>query len=85
VSELRLTKKHLTILERVFSNEICSEFPLQLRASKALTDLITDGMLQSVSVVLPGRFPVTVRGVQLTTRGHVTYCQWAAKQHETTT
>jgi hypothetical protein len=75
----------MTILGRVFSSEISSQLPLQLRASKALTDLINDGMLQTVSTVLPGRFPVTIKGVQLSPRGHFTYCEWAANQTYTTT
>ena len=79
-----MTRRHWQLLETVFAADVSgalngSPRMLQTR-SKLIHDLERDGLVEHVTETLPGRFAVTVEGWALTALGHMTYCEWAAKQ-----
>jgi hypothetical protein len=67
------TKKDLKALEKVFAAEIEGRLPFQSKALVYL-DLYDEGLVQPMEVTFGGRFPVTVKGWQLTHAGRITYC-----------
>lgn len=67
------TKKVLKALERVFAAEIEDRLPFQSKALIYL-DLCDDGMVQPMERTFYGRFPMTVKGWELTHAGRITYC-----------
>ncbi len=71
-----MTKKKLAILEKCFAADIQSAMTgsprlCQMRSSKAIRELIDDGMIQPLDVIFRG---VRISGYVLTQRGHMTYC-----------
>lgn len=76
----KLTKKDFNLLEKVFENEIDPQMlrlPFQTKSkikTKEYERLEKQGMVEFVSIVLPGRFPVTVKGWVLTHLGRMEYC-----------
>jgi hypothetical protein len=70
-----ITKPMMRVLERAFAAEINRAVqPLQLGKSKAVQACVEAGLLEAVEVTLPGRFPVIVRGHELTHAGRAAYC-----------
>jgi hypothetical protein len=67
------TKKVLRALERVFAAEIEDRLPFQSNALIYL-DLCDEGMVEPMERTSGGRFPVIVKGWQLTHAGRITYC-----------
>lgn len=67
------TKKVIAALERVFAAEINDRLPFQSRALIYL-DLSDDGLVAPMERTFGGRFPVTVKGWQLTHAGRLLYC-----------
>jgi hypothetical protein len=65
----------MRLLELVFDAETRNLLPAQIGKSKAVTSLQERGYIEPMTVVLPGRFPVTVKGWNLTHEGRFTYCQ----------
>lgn len=77
---MTLTKRDIRFLERLFAAEVEGRLPFQSRAVAMIERLQEDQLIEPMEVVLPGRFPVTVRGWALTHRGRITYGEWAAQQ-----
>lgn len=73
---MKITAKHLKILERIFVAEINNKLPFQFprREPKELPDLITEGYILTYEITLGGGFLVLVRGYQLSHLGRLTYC-----------
>lgn len=76
-----ITKAMMRVLERAFVAEITRaiepgqpQIPLRLGKSKAVQACVVAELLVPVEVTLPGRFPVTVRGHELTHTGRFAYC-----------
>jgi hypothetical protein len=69
-----MTKPELKILERIFAAEISNLLPAQLKESKILLELEADGYVRRSTKVLGGRFPVTIKGWELTLLGNLAYC-----------
>lgn len=70
------TKRALRALENVFAAEIDNRLPFQSKAAiyKQLRD---EGLLQDMEIVKEDkymRWPITLRGYQLTHAGRLTYC-----------
>ena len=70
-------------LEKMFAREIVGTWPFQSKSRQMLC-LETDGYIQKVTREFsPDRFgPITVTGYVLTDKGHLEYCEWAARQPE---
>lgn len=73
-----MKKKELELLERLFEQEIKSALNgglhlVQIR-SKIAKKMTEEGLIHLRSVNLPGRFPVTIEGYELTELGRLTYC-----------
>lgn len=73
-----MKKSDLKLLERIFAHDVesaigGSSFPYQSR-SKQYERLEKEGYIKKSMVILPGRFPVTITGWDLTLLGHATYC-----------
>ena len=74
-----MNKRELDLLEKAFSAEIdgaLSKSGIRLfqTRSKLAQKLVADGLLREVELNLPGRFPVTLRGYELTQLGNAMYC-----------
>jgi len=71
-----MTKADLKLLERIFDAEINNRLPFQSK-SKRFEQLERDGMVATMSRIIGAgeRFPVTVKGWQLTHAGRITYCE----------
>ena len=75
-----MTKKKLAILEKCFAAEVESAVSnrvsrlCQLRDSKAVRELVAEGMIQPGEQTIGGRFPMTITGYTLTLLGNMTYC-----------
>lgn len=72
-----MTKKHLSILEKIFAAEIQGTL-CQLRKSKGVQFLLDDGCILKAEMELPaGRFPVKLKisGYVLTDRGRIIFCE----------
>lgn len=67
------TKKVLGALERVFAAEIEGRLPFQSKALIYL-DLCDDGLVEPMERTFGGRYPVIVKGWQLTHAGRIVYC-----------
>jgi hypothetical protein len=74
-----VNKRDLALLERIFAADIDQainnkpRMPVQI-GGKRIEELERQGYVQRVEVMLGGRFPVTVKGWDLTSLGHITYC-----------
>lgn len=74
-----ITKAKLVALEKVFANEIDgalndgTRLPFQSKA-KIYKQLADEGLLYWNEVTLSSRFPVIVKGWELTPLGHLAYC-----------
>lgn len=74
-----MNKRELDILEKVFSAEICTAVSgdglgIFQTKSKLAQELENGGYLKKETIVLGGRFPVTVSGYRLTLLGNFAYC-----------
>jgi hypothetical protein len=73
-----VNKRELELLEKFFEKEIEGALNHHLRLyqtkSKLAAKLVDGGYLCEREYVLGGRFPVKVRGYELTELGRVTYC-----------
>lgn len=67
-------KRQMALLERCWLAEVCDQLPAQIGKSKNVEKLVAEGYLQPMETVSGGRFPVTVKGHQLTHLGRLTYC-----------
>ena len=73
------TKSMLKILERVFQRE-GSNYPAQLRPSKALDRCIEECLVSEVDLTdRSQRLPLTIKGFVLTPFGMMTWCEWCSK------
>ncbi|MDQ3018586.1 MAG: hypothetical protein M3Q64_01805 [bacterium] len=77
-----MKKNDLRLLEKVFVNEIVSEYPFQSK-SKQYELLEEEGYVIRTFAVLPGRLPVKVSGWNLTAYGHIIYCRSCSELGET--
>lgn len=73
-----MTKPELALLEKAYAAEIDSALKggpglIQTKA-KLATQLVAEGFLRETSVRLGGRFPVEIRGYELTQAGRLAYC-----------
>lgn len=66
-------KSTIKALERVFAAEIEDRLPFQSKA-KIFQRLCEDGLLAPMERKFGGRFPITVRGYELTHAGRFLYC-----------
>ena len=79
-----MNKAELKLLELAFA----AQLPpgkirlIQPRPSKTLRSLVDRDYLTPATVTLPGRFPVTVTGYELTLLGHMAYCHSCADVEE---
>jgi hypothetical protein len=74
-----MNKKSLKLLEQVFLCEINSALSkdgigLFQTKNKLADQLVSEGYLERKTVLLPGRFPVSISGYELTHLGRFTYC-----------
>lgn len=69
-----LNKRDFQLLGRVFEAEIASRLPAQIGKSKAVASLHQRGYIEPMTITLPGTFPVTVKGWNLTHAGRFVYC-----------
>ena len=65
-----MTKATISALEKVFAAEIEGRLPFQSK-SKIFQRLADDGLIQPMERKLGGRFPVTMKGWQLTHAGRI--------------
>lgn len=68
-----MTKSDLAILEKVFEREIYGQ--IYQSKAKRMQWLCDEGYIDRVEFVIPGRFPITVKGWALTHKGRRTYCE----------
>ena len=70
-------------LEKIFAREIECIWPFQSKSRQMLV-LESDGYIRKVQrEFAPDRLgPIVVTGYVLTDKGHMEYCEWAAKQAE---
>lgn len=68
-----MKKSHLKILEAAFAAEVRAALPYQSKV-KAIAELAELGMIEPMERIFGGRFPVRVKGWQLTHLGRLTYC-----------
>lgn len=78
-SQFGMTKKDILLLEKVFSAEIASALGQSFThifqsKSKRMEVLEQEGCVRRVTQTLPGRFPITISGWELTELGRMTYC-----------
>lgn len=76
-----MNKRYLAMLERAFVAEIeaatVGGLGLIQTRSKLAAELAKAGYLVACERTLGGRFPVVVKGYELTDLGRLTYCQAA--------
>ncbi len=75
-----MNKPTMALLEKAFAAEIDfalkqSILPLIQTKSKLAKQLAEEGLLQLVNEIVPGQFPVRVKGYMLTELGRYEYCQ----------
>ena len=73
-----MNKKELQLLEKAFDAEVHAALSgglhlIQTR-QKLAEKMVADGLLAEKTIILGGRFPVTVKGFELTEFGRMTYC-----------
>lgn len=73
-----MTKEVYQALEKVFAAEVDGLLPFQSKA-KIFQELCEQGLLLPMEVVFGGRFPVTVKGFQLSHAGRIMYCNECVK------
>ena len=76
-----LTKKDFSLLGKIFDAEVNGLLPYQSK-SKEYARLEREGLVEAVSNVLPGRFPVVIEGWYLTHAGRHAYCANCSKWEE---
>ncbi len=69
------------LLGRVFEAEIAGQLLAQIR-NKRLHALAEKGWVEEMTMILPGRFPVRVKGWVLTELGRYTYCASCSSERE---
>ncbi|MCR4304950.1 MAG: hypothetical protein NUV63_12140 [Gallionella sp.] len=74
-----MNKRELDLLEKVFAAQIDSAVSgeglwIFQTKSKLAGELEKSGYLKKETIVLGGRFPITVTGYSLTLLGNFTYC-----------
>ena len=74
-----MTKREFALLEACFNSEIKHALTqtathLFQSKSKLMVKLRDQGLVVESTIVLGGRFPVTITGWELTALGHMTYC-----------
>ena len=69
-----MNKKDLGVLESIFGAEIEGRLPYQKIGPKHAAALIEMGWIAPMERVFGGRFPVRVKGYQLTHLGRHAYC-----------
>lgn len=74
-----LSKREYAMLEKIFGADIeaaLSKSPrvFQTNSTKVIHALRDKGMVRETEERLGGRFPVTIKGWELTALGHMTYC-----------
>lgn len=85
-----MNKRELALLERAFAAEIDAAgggaltHLIQPRG-KLAEKLVADGLLRANQVTLAGRFPVAIKGYELTELGRMTFCMSCADTDEPTT
>lgn len=67
------TKRVLKALGRVFAAEIEGRIPFQSKALIYL-DLSDEGLVEPMERTFAGRFPIVIKGWQLTHVGRIVYC-----------
>jgi hypothetical protein len=67
------------LLGKIFAAECTCRLPWQGR-SKYLSRLIEQGLIVATETTLGGRFPVTIKGFELTQLGRLTYCAECSKE-----
>lgn len=73
-----MNKRDAALLEKLFVNEmIPGSLPFPSK-SKQYERLEAEGYVQSAVAILPGRFPVKIKGWVLTPLGHMEYCRHCA-------
>ena len=74
-----MNKKEMQLLEKAFDAEVHSALcgglsHLIQSRTKLAAKMVADGLLAEKSIYLGGRFPVEVKGLELTELGRMTYC-----------
>jgi hypothetical protein len=75
-----MTKAELDMLAKLYSAEVeaaLSHDPLRSvvqTKSKVMRKLVEEGFAKEVERTTPGRFPVRVKGYELTLQGNFAYC-----------
>lgn len=69
-----LKRRDFELLGRVFDAEIRNLLPAQIGKSKAVAGLHERGYIEPMAVTLPGSFPVTITGWNITEAGRFIYC-----------
>lgn len=76
---MKLLKRHIAALEKVFTAEIDGHIPFQSRA-KVFEELYAAGYLSIEKRRFGAGWPaVTVTGYGLRHKGRIAYCDWAAR------
>lgn len=73
-----MTKRENELLGLAFAKEVESAITggahvIQTK-SKLAKKLVGDGFLREVEITMPGRFPVRIKGHELTEAGRLMYC-----------
>lgn len=69
-----MNQRDLKTLERLFVSEIHGLLPFQKIGPKHAEKLESEGLIQGMEKILPGRFPMLIKGWQLTHLGRMSYC-----------
>ena len=75
-----MTKAELKMLDELFDAEITDPHGILQKNNATLRSLESQGMAISTEVRIPSRQGcVVIPGYMITTRGHITYCEYASK------
>ena len=73
-----MNTKEMRLLEKAFDAEVHAALSGGMHLIQSRTKLaekmVADGMLAEKSIAIGGRFPVEVKGLELTELGRMTYC-----------
>lgn len=81
--EFKITDKEMLAMEKLFAAELPpnNSLPGQVRHKRIAQSLVKKGLAHPCYAVLQDKFgSLTVTGYQLTMKGHMAYCEWAAEQ-----
>lgn len=73
-NEIVITKPEMRVLHKIMDAQISGTLPAQVK-SKYMIELEKRRIVAHVEKVLPGRFPVTIRGWEFTQYGFYEYCR----------